>query len=513
MYRTKDQVAQEIIAEGRRQGVSARGIVIGLAVGLVESDLTVYANAKVPGSLALPHDAVGSDGLSVGPIQQQVRKGTNGEWWWGPVEVCQDPTGSARLLFAAMKTRDYDSALTDAAAGRIAQDIQRSAYPDRYAQRMPEARAIYDRLNNTPTPATGGTMAKPDFVYYEKLCQSRSSRQGARIVYALGHTQEGDGTALSLAAYLGDPSHDASYHYTIDNSTLVAVVDTDYGSWSVLDANRSSINLCFAGSRASWTRQQWIDKMRNGIRIAAWAITEDVKKYPYINAKIVQGRPYPHGNVPCVADHYFVTKVLGIGNHTDLGPGFPFDLLEADLRLYLGTTPAPAAVNRIDEAAKAAAWLGDRVKTGHEDSVGEVHTPDGEGRFAKFEHGYVYWHPRTGAVAVPNEIFETWAEHGYELGALGYPTTAFTQLSGGVVQAFEGGVIYRKTGADRGYYVHGIIGARWAHDGFENGPLGWPISDEYDRPDGGRGQDFEHGRLEWDPSGAVQTSAVKVVAS
>lgn len=513
MYRTKDQVAQEIIAEGRRQGVSRRGIVIALAVGLVESGLVVYANSAVPGSLALPHDAVGSDGLSVGPLQQQVRQGSTGEWWWGPVEVCQDPTGSARLFFAALRKLAYDSATTDAAAGAIAQSVQKSAYPDRYAARMGDARAIYDRLT-ADTSTTGGTaMTKPDFAYHEKLCQSRSSRQGARVVYALGHTQEGDGTALSLADYLSDPSHDASYHYVFDNSTMVAVVDTDYGSWSVLDANRQSINFCFAGSRASWSRQTWIDRMRNGIRIAAWAIAEDVKKYPYINAKIVQARPYPKGAVPCVADHYFVTKVLGIGNHTDLGPNFPFDLLEADLSLYLGATPAPAAVNRINEAAAAAPWLGSRVKTGFEDSVGEVRIPDHQGRFAKFEHGYVYWHPRTGAVAVPNAIFETWAEHGYELGPLGYPTTAYTELPAGVVQAFEGGVAYRKTGAEHGFYVHGIIGARWAHDGFENGSLGWPTSDEYDRADGGRRQDFEHGSLEWDPSGAVMSSAVKVVAA
>jgi hypothetical protein len=28
-YRTRDQVAQEIIAEGRRQGISSRGIIAG----------------------------------------------------------------------------------------------------------------------------------------------------------------------------------------------------------------------------------------------------------------------------------------------------------------------------------------------------------------------------------------------------------------------------------------------------------------------------------------------------
>ena len=73
-------------------------VAIGLATVGVESNYTVYANPKVAGSLDLPHDAVGSDGMSVGPFQQQVRD-SGGGWWWGPVDVCQDPTGSARLFF------------------------------------------------------------------------------------------------------------------------------------------------------------------------------------------------------------------------------------------------------------------------------------------------------------------------------------------------------------------------------------------------------------------------------
>ena len=62
---SRDDIARIIIRVGREKGVSRRGIVIGLATGLVESNLTVYANAKVAGSLDLPHDAVGSDGMSV----------------------------------------------------------------------------------------------------------------------------------------------------------------------------------------------------------------------------------------------------------------------------------------------------------------------------------------------------------------------------------------------------------------------------------------------------------------
>lgn len=162
MYRTKDQVTLEIIAEGRRQGITPRGIVIGIATGLVESGLVVYANAKVPGSIALPHDAVGSDGMSVGVHQQQVRRGDTGQWWWGPVEVCQDPTGSSRLFFERLARRDYNNG----DAGAHAQAIQQSAFPDRYSERMGEAQAIYNRLSSgapAPAPVAGVSRANVEF--------------------------------------------------------------------------------------------------------------------------------------------------------------------------------------------------------------------------------------------------------------------------------------------------------------------------------------------------------------
>ncbi|WP_336791762.1 hypothetical protein [Gordonia malaquae] len=361
------------------------------------------------------------------------------------------------------------------------------------------------------------TAVRPTFKDIVNFGGSFSPRFGARVCYALGHTQEGPGDAYSLAAYCRNPANNASYHDIIDNFTCIAIVDTDDASWSVLNANPRAYNFCYAGSRASWTREEWIRNMRNGIRISAWKIVENLAKYPYLKA-IVQARPYPKGDIACVADHYFVTRVLGIGTHTDLGPHYPFDLLEADIRMYLGMTspkPLPAPVNRINERAAKASddlfVLGARVKTGRENAIGEVVTPDGRGRWAKFENGYVYWSPTTGAVAMPDEIFDVWKTHGFEGGALGYPTVERTELDGGLVQAFERGVIYRRHGSDIGFYVHGIIGTRWAREGYEEGPLGWPISNEYSDGNGGRRQDFEHGSLLWDPSGAVKVAAVKVV--
>ena len=347
MYRTKDQVTQEIITEGRRQNITPRGIVIALAVGLVESNLTVYANAKVPGSLALPHDAVGSDGMSVGPFQQQVIMG-NG-WWWGPVEVCQDPTGSARLFFQRLAGLPYQGT-TDTAAGAIAQSIQRSAYPDRYAQRMAEAQAIYDRLANTTggTPVPAPDPNRPDFNEFAIWSPSTSDRGGKKPTMFLLHTQEGgggDAAAENLANYLANPANQVSYHYTISQAsdggvTVVDCADTDEASWSVGNANAVSINLCFAGSRASWTREQWLTQA-HAIDVAAYLAVQDCRKYGIPTTVIAP--PYT-GRIPGISDHRYVTKVLGDGTHTDVGDGFPWDVFAAAVAMYAGTAPTePAA--------------------------------------------------------------------------------------------------------------------------------------------------------------------------
>ncbi|NKV87783.1 hypothetical protein GS927_12485 [Rhodococcus hoagii] len=43
------------------------------------------------------------------------------------------------------------------------------------------------------------------------------------------------------------------------------------------------------------------------------------------------------------------------------------------------------------------------------------------GKYADFEHGSIYWHPDTGAVAVPTLVYEVWKRNDWERGLLGFP--------------------------------------------------------------------------------------------
>jgi hypothetical protein len=176
---SSDDIARIIISVGQSMGISPRGIVIGLATGLVETNLTVYANAKVPGSLDLPHDAVGSDGFSVGVEQQQVVLTDNG-YWWGPVEVCQDPTSSTKLFFTRLARLDYNN--TANSPGSYAQAVQGSAFPDRYDQRMGEAQALYDSLSGSTAPeASVSDPNRPAYNEFPIWSSSNQDRAGTKV--------------------------------------------------------------------------------------------------------------------------------------------------------------------------------------------------------------------------------------------------------------------------------------------------------------------------------------------
>lgn len=126
--------------------------------------------------------------------------------------------------------------------------------------------------------------------------------------------------------------------------------------------------------------------------------------------------------------------------------------------------------------------------------------PDGRGRFNHFQHGAIYWTPENGAHPVFGKIFEEWRNQGWESGPLGYPVLheVSTPDGRGAVQGFEVGAMYwsEETGA---HNVLGMILEKYGHLGFEVGVLGYPTSSEQQAAGDGRFSEFEHGRIYWSP--------------
>lgn len=101
------------------------------------------------------------------------------------------------------------------------------------------------------------------------------------------------------------------------------------------------------------------------------------------------------------------------------------------------------------------------------------------------------------------EVDQKYAQLGGPGGFLGPPVTVerLTPNALGSYRHYQGGSIYFKFAQQRAFEVHGLIRDRWAAVGWENSPLGFPITDEHDTDDGrGRASRFEGGSISWTPT-------------
>jgi len=129
--------ARDVLAAGEETGVTPLGIQIAFAVVFVESGWRNLANPKDPESPSYPNDGLADDTNSDGLFQQRSP-------WWGNTKCRMTPACAATQFFTALKRFPYNSGYQT--PGTYAQDVQNSAYPDRYDQRFPEAIALYNQL-------------------------------------------------------------------------------------------------------------------------------------------------------------------------------------------------------------------------------------------------------------------------------------------------------------------------------------------------------------------------------
>ncbi len=138
----------------------------------------------------------------------------------------------------------------------------------------------------------------------------------------------------------------------------------------------------------------------------------------------------------------------------------------------------------------------------------ETGTPDGVARYNTFAGSggsSLYWTPQSGAFETQGAIYAKWAAMGGEAGLLGYPVTDESNTADGIgrYNHFSNDASIFWTPTTAAWSVHGSIRAAWASMGWERGPLGYPISDEY-AVNGGRRSDFQRGSITWNANtGAI----------
>ncbi|GAB3699758.1 hypothetical protein [Mariniluteicoccus flavus] len=116
-----------------------------------------------------------------------------------------------------------------------------------------------------------------------------------------------------------------------------------------------------------------------------------------------------------------------------------------------------------------------------------------------YAEGTVYWSASTPRSLVKGAIRDRWGSLGWENGRLGYPLSGEVcgLRDGGCFQRFEGGSMYFSP-AGGTHPVWGAMGGPWAEQGWENGAMGYPTSDEMcGLRDGGCRQDFQDGSVTW----------------
>ena len=133
------------IAEG--MGLGRAGAKIGVATGIVESNIKILANRAVPESLKYPHDGIGGDHDSVGIFQQR-------QAGWGTLAQRMSADGSAKLFFNKLQTFNWRGMDPGAAA----QKVQVSAFPLKYGQKMGEADRLLATLYDTGGVWKHGTL-------------------------------------------------------------------------------------------------------------------------------------------------------------------------------------------------------------------------------------------------------------------------------------------------------------------------------------------------------------------
>ena len=133
--------------------------------------------------------------------------------------------------------------------------------------------------------------------------------------------------------------------------------------------------------------------------------------------------------------------------HRDVGntecPGKAgYAALDEIRSIAAGFNRPPDAIESLRGGAILNRWETDG---GRANPLGMPTSPEATGagatRYATFERGAMYWSPQTGAQPLTGAIYEAWASLGYELGALGLPTSGEIAEPQWIVQNFAHGTL------------------------------------------------------------------------
>lgn len=163
------------------------------------------------------------------------------------------------------------------------------------------------------------------------------------------HTSEGGestGSPEQLISFMQQPGdrdgpsgpYGASYQCVTDTDCLRPAVSNDVVSYSAGGGNAQGVHLCFPG-KAGQTREQWLDDNSRAMirRAAEWCVDQGLaENIPMTRISVSDVKTK---QVRGICDHYDISRAFKLSDHTDVGAGFPWDILFADIAKL--TAPQP----------------------------------------------------------------------------------------------------------------------------------------------------------------------------
>lgn len=224
--RTENQkIVDAIVAEGQAQGASPQDIQAAIATNLVE------AEGGNPDH--------GPDG-SVGSFQQRDFD----EWTKGGTRDRMNPTDAARSFFEHYKQTDPSKT-----PGERAQEVQRSAYPDKYDQRMGDAAKLYEE-----------SIARGKSSSSSSSSSSTSASGDGQKVFVTNWPSSSSSLSSPLSSSAPSSVSSSPSMSSMSTSASSAIDGGWGGPWSMPtvdsfnNANQWAAQQDFAGQASSWAQ-------------------------------------------------------------------------------------------------------------------------------------------------------------------------------------------------------------------------------------------------------------------
>lgn len=197
------------------------------------------------------------------------------------------------------------------------------------------------------------TIASPNYT-------SGRTRQPWIVVVHDMEAPEGPATAENVARYFQDPNVQASAHVNADEDSLVRCVADGDTAWTAgWTANDAGLHIELAGY-ARQTRADWLDRSSSATiaqaagMIRTWCQTYDIPPRKVTAADLQAGR----GGI---CGHADTSAAWRETDHTDPGPGFPWDVLLAQVGGAPQVTPLGGRLTHVAQCSWAPGrvdWVG-----------------------------------------------------------------------------------------------------------------------------------------------------------